>query len=365
VQLERLWLTDFRNYEHAELVPAPDGLTVVTGANGEGKTNLLEAVGYLATLRSFRGAPAEALVRAGSDSAVVRAEGRRERRNLLIEAEVRPAGRDRVRLNRQPLRRSRDLLGALQVTVFAPDDLDIVKGGPAGRRRYLDDLLVSLHPRHDAAQAEVERVLRQRNALLKSVAGRGRPGPEVTRTLDVWDAKLADAGEALAAARRGLAAALEPRVAASYRRLAEAAGLGGRSSIRLAYQASWEGPLAAALARARDDDLRRALTTVGPHRDELGLWVRDLPARTHASQGEARSLALGLRLGGHQLVGERIASSPILLLDDVFSELDAHRSAALLDGLPDGQALLTTAGALPAGARPAAVVRVDDGKLLA
>jgi DNA replication and repair protein RecF len=352
VHLDRLWLTDFRSYHHAELVPAPDGLTVVVGANGEGKTNLLEAVGYLASLRSFRGAPGPALIRAGAESAVVRAEGRREARNLLIEAELRPSGRDRVQVNRQALRRTRDLLGALQVTVFSPDDLELVKGGPAERRRYLDDLLVALHPRHDATQTEVDRVVRQRNALLKSTLGRGRPGPEVGRTLDVWDAKLAEAGEALVAARRGLTEALGPLALESYASLADASSSRGRTGVTVVYQASWEGSLADALAAARHDDLRRGISTVGPHRDELGLAVGDLPARTHASQGEQRSLALALRLAGHRLVTGRIGSAPILLLDDVFSEL------------PVGQAILTTAGNLPAGARPEVTVRVEAGKLL-
>jgi DNA replication and repair protein RecF len=364
VHLDRLWLTDFRSYHHAELVPAPDGLTVVVGANGEGKTNLLEAIGYLASLRSFRGAPGEALIRVGADSAVVRAEGRRQQRNLLIEAELRPSGRDRVQVNRQPLRRTRDLLGALQATVFSPDDLEVVKGGPAERRRYLDDLLVALHPRHDATQTELDRVLRQRNALLRSTLGRGRPGPEVDSTLDVWDAKLAQAGETLVAARHGLAEALQPLVMESYARLAEAAALRGRARVSLSYQPSWAGSLADALAAARPDDLRRGTSTVGPHRDELALTVGDLPARTHASQGEQRSLALALRLGGHRLVTGRIGSAPILLLDDVFSELDADRSAALLEGLPAGQAILTTVGHLPAGARPEVTARVEDGKLL-
>ena len=204
MHLEHLWLTDFRNYAGAELHPAPDGLTVVVGANGQGKTNLLEAVGYLATLRSFRGAPGEALVRVGRAQAVVRAQVGRSGREVLIEAELHPSGRDRVQVNRQPLRRTRDLLGAFQVTVFAPDDLSVVKGGPDGRRSYLDDLLVALHPRHDATRGEVERVLRQRNALLRSAAAQGgRPPADVLVTLDVWDAKLSAAGESLVAARAG------------------------------------------------------------------------------------------------------------------------------------------------------------------
>ena len=184
MHLDHLWLTDFRSYREAEFTPAPDGITVVSGANAEGKTNLLEAIGYLATLRSFRGSPAEAMVRAGAatGAAVVRADGFREGRRLLVEAELHATGRDRVQLNGQPLRRSRDLLGAFCVTVFAPDDLDLVKGGPQGRRQYLDDLLVALHPRHDATISEVERVLKQRNALLKSAgASAGAGGSSSTR----------------------------------------------------------------------------------------------------------------------------------------------------------------------------------------
>ncbi|HLI01541.1 MAG TPA: DNA replication/repair protein RecF [Acidimicrobiales bacterium] len=364
MHLEHLWLTDFRTYHQAELVPAASGLTVITGANGQGKTNLLEAIGYLATLRSFRGAPGEALIRVGAPNAVVRASGSREGRGLLIEAELKPTGRDRVQVNRQTLRRTRDLLGALQVTVFAPDDLELVKGGPAGRRRYLDDLLVALHPRHDATQTEVERVLKQRNALLKSAAGRGRPGPDVLSTLDVWDAKLTAAGEALVTARRGLAEALSPLAGAAYATLATGSTGPGRVTVGVRYQPSWSGSLASALAAARDEDLRRGLSTVGPHRDELLLGIGGLPARTHASQGEQRTLALALRLGGHRLVTGRIGSPPILLLDDVFSELDPDRSAALLDSLPEGQALLTTAGALPAGVEAEVTVRVEDGKVL-
>jgi DNA replication and repair protein RecF len=368
VHLEHLWLTDFRSYREAEFVPAPAGITVVQGANGEGKTNLLEAIGYLATLRSFRGSPAEAMVRDGGDRAIVRADGVREERRLLVEAELHASGRDRVQVNRQPLRRSRDLLGAFCVTVFAPDDLALVKAGPQGRRDYLDGLLLSLHPRHDATISEVDRVLKQRNALLKSAGGAmtgNRPRPEdVTNTLDVWDAKLSAAGQSLVGAREALTAALEPLCGAAYRRLAAGVAHRGRASIRLVYRRSWEGNLDTALANARQDDLRRGVTTVGPHRDELVLEVGGLAGRTHASQGEQRSLALALRLAGHQLVRERIGSAPILLLDDVFSELDASRAEALLACLPAGQAIVTTAGELPPLAEVAARARIEDGKLL-
>jgi DNA replication and repair protein RecF len=368
--LERLWLTDFRSYREAEFAPAPAGITVVQGANGEGKTNLLEAMGYLATLRSFRGSPAEAMVRHGSESgcAIVRAVGMRQERRLLVEAELRATGRDRVQVNRQALRRSRDLLGAFCVTVFAPDDLGLVKGAPQGRRDFLDGLLISLHPRHEDTITEVERVLKQRNALLKSVGGMASAGrslrADVMITLDVWDAKLASAGESLSAARAALTAALEPLCRAAYGRLAAGVAHRGRAEVGLSFCRNWGGELQTALGEARQDDLRRGVTTVGPHRDELSVEVGGLGGRTYASQGEQRCVALALRLAGHQLVTDRIGSAPILLLDDVFSELDPARSEALLACLPPGQAIVTTAGELPAGADIAARARLDDGKLL-
>lgn len=358
MRLDHLWLTDFRNYRTAELDPAPTGLTVITGGNGHGKTNLLEAVGYLATLRSFRGAHTDALIRAGADRTVVRAEGHRQERALLIEIELSTAGRDRAQVNRQPLRRTRDLLGALQVTVFAPDDLVVIKGGPQGRREYLDDLLVALHPRHDGLLRDLDRILRQRNTLLKQSGGRATA--EVIATLDVWDAKLAATGSAVAAARAELVASVEPGVSTAYDRVAERS-----AEVTLAYQCSWRGSLADALAAARADDLRRGVTTVGPHRDDLAANIGGLPSRSHASQGEQRSLALALRLAGHHQVTEVLESPPVLLLDDVFSELDPERSEALLASLPAGQVLLTTAGPLPSPARPEALIRIEDGKVLA
>ncbi|HVM03560.1 MAG TPA: DNA replication/repair protein RecF [Acidimicrobiales bacterium] len=357
MQLERLWLADFRNYAAADVVLAPDALSVVVGGNGQGKTNLIEAVAYLATLSSFRGAPPEALVRTGAASAVVRAEGRREGRDLLIEVEINPAGRSRTLVNHQPLRRAADLLGALRVTLFSPDDLELVKAGPSGRRRWLDDALTALHPRNAALRADAERVLRQRNALLKQC--RGRLDPSAAATLDVWDAKWAAAGEALAAARAGLVGAVEIPIAKAYDQVA-----GAPADVGVGYERSWDGPLAAALAAARDDDVRRGLTTTGPHRDELRLTIGGVPARTHASQGEQRSLALALRLAVHAAVAEAVGEPPVLLLDDVFSELDPDRSAALVAHLPDGQALLTTAGAVPDGIRPALTLRMSDGRIL-
>jgi DNA replication and repair protein RecF len=356
MRVNRLWLTDFRNYESAELTPDPTGLTVIVGSNGEGKTNLLEGIGYLATLASFRGAPGDALVRQGAARAIVRAEGERDGREVLIEAEINSSGRDRVQVNRQPLKRTRDLLGALRVSVFAPDDLVLVKGGPAERRRFLDDALVALHPKHDAMLRDVDRVLRQRNSLLRQSGG--RLTPEVGATLDVWDAKLASTGEALVRARESLVEQVEPEIAKAYDQVAHTA-----ADVSVAYHRSWGGDLADAIASSRADDLRRGVTLVGPHRDELVLAIGGLPARTHASQGEQRSLALALRLAAHRVVGEAVGEPPVLLLDDVFSELDPERSEALLLHLPPGQALLTTAGVVPPGARPGAIIRVSGGQL--
>ena len=340
---------------------------MVTGANGEGKTNLLEAIGYLATLRSFRGSPGEALIRVGAAQAVVRAEGEREGRHLLIEAELRPAGRDRVQVNRQPLRRTRDLLGAFQVTVFAPDDLALVKGGPQGRREYLDDLLVALHPRHDATRTEVDRVLRQRNALLESAQG-----------------------QAAARSRRGH----HPR------RVGRQAGRGGRDPGRAPGRVWWlhsEHPPALAYAQlaagAAEPGARPGETRLPPELDGIagrrpGRRPRRRPAsgRDHRRSaprragverrrparpyprlpGRAAVLGPGLAPGrprsGHRPLGDRARSccsttcSPSSM---------TNGPQALYAVLPPGQAILTTAGVLPPGAKPACQVRVEGGSITA
>lgn len=356
MHLSHLWLHDFRNYESADLI-LPPGLTVVRGANGEGKTSLLEGIGYLATLASFRGVPGEALVREGATQAVVRGEGERHGRQLLVEAEIALHGRGRVAVNKQRLRRSSDLLDALRVSVFAPDDLELVKGGPSARRRYLDDTLVALSPKHEATRRDLDRILRQRTALLRQSGG--RLTPDIATTLDVWDSKLVAAGEALADARAALVADLEPALAKAYADLSPT-----RGAVTASYDAPWRGAgLAAALAEARADELRRGVCLVGPHRDDLTLRINAMPARTHASQGEQRSLALALRLAAHRLVADALDDVPVLLLDDVFSELDPARTENLLHHLPPGQAVLTTAGPLPAGAEPEQVVTVTAGTL--
>ena len=402
MQVRTLWLTDFRSYTSAQLDLGP-GLTALVGANGEGKTNLLEALAWLATLTSFRGAPTDALVRRGAPFAVVRALAEREGRELLIEAQLQPNGRNRVLVNRQPLRRARELLGSLRVTVFTPDDLAIVKEGPGERRRFLDDALVTLHPRNDGLRSDLDKVLRQRNALLKQTGG--RLDESSAFTLEVWDEKLASVGAALARARLDLLGRLRPVLAATYDALArrpaladaryEAAWLpgdpyasadtgapsgaaerdgraaaggpgddpDGRRTVGIPDHGELAAALASALRSARDDDLRRGVTTVGPHRDDIVFGIGEAPARTQASQGEQRTLALALRLAVHHVVTEGAGSAPVLLLDDVFSELDPDRSAALLANLPPGQTLLTTASSLPDEAPPDVVLRLFDGRI--
>ena len=353
IHLRRLWLTDYRSYASAD-VELPAGTTAVVGRNGQGKTNLLEAIAHLAG-SSLRGATTEAMVRSGSERAVIRAEARRGTRDLLLEAELAVRGRGRMQLNRQAVRRRRDLLEALMVTVFSPDDLVLVKGGPGERRDWIDEAVVGIDAHADALRADVDKVLKQRNALLKGA--KGRLDASAALTLDVFDDRLARAGEALAQRRQETLAALTPQITTAYRDLA-----GRDLPVGSSYLAEWTAVgLAGSLAAAREHDLRRGVTTVGPHRDDVSLSLDGLPARTHASQGEQRSLALALRLAVHRAITAATGSSPVLLLDDVLSELDEGRSEALLAHLPPGQTLLTTAGPLPKHTEPELVLRVADG----
>lgn len=348
-------LADFRSYTRAEVEFAA-GLTAVVGPNGQGKTNLLEAVGFVAGLGSLRGAPEAALIRDGAEAAVVRclAEGA-DGREVRIEAELARSRPNRVRVNGQPVARRRDLVGVLTATVFSPEDLDLVKGEPARRRRWIDDALTAVRPSLGALRSEVDRILRQRNTLLRQAGG--RVTDDVAITLDVWDSKLDASGGELRACRQELLDALQPRIHSHYAQIAR-----DRGHADASYVSSWgDGSLAEALAAARQDDLRRATSTVGPHRDDVLLRIRGLPARSHASQGEQRSLALALRLSVDAEVRERRDVQPVLLLDDVFSELDRDRAAALLDALPRSQRILTTATGLPAGVRSDQLIRLTGG----
>jgi len=260
-----------------------------------------------------------------------------------------------VLVNRQKLARGRELLGVVRVSVFSPDDLALIKGGPQERRRFMDDTLVALAIKYDAMRLELDRVLKQRNTLLKQAAG--RLDESSTLTLDVWDQRYAALGDQFGHARAVLVSRLQPMVVEAYEQLA-----GSSTSIELRYEPAWrQRGLAAALEAVRSDDVRRGVSTAGPHRDDVELSINGMPARTHASQGEQRTLALAVRLAAHRLVAERAGSAPVLVLDDVLSELDAHRAAALLTHLPPGQVILTTASALPEAAHPDAVVRIDSG----
>ncbi len=356
--VERIELVDFRNYESASF-DLTSGVTAVLGRNGQGKTNLAEALAYLATLSSFRGAPPDALVRAVADTGIIRATVTDDdRREVLIEAELSRVGRNRVQVNRQKLAKARDLLGVMRVSVFAPDDLIIVKGGPAERRRFLDDTLVALKTSYDATRLELDRVVKQRNTLLKQAGG--TLTDEIATTLDVWDARFAEIGDQLGYARATLVARCQPMVSEAYEQLS-----GEPVAIELIYEPEWrrEG-LVAALSAARPLDIRRGLSTVGPHRDEVAIRLAGLPARTHASQGEQRTVALALRLAAHRLVAERTGSTPILVLDDVLSELDPDRATALLAHLPSGQIVITSASPLPDAARPERTIRIESGTVV-
>jgi DNA replication and repair protein RecF len=355
VHLRLLTVDDFRSWEHVEL-PLRPGVTTLIGANGQGKTNLVEAAAYLSSLSSHRAAADGPLVRAGTVRAVVRALVVRDDRELRCEIEITPGRANRARLNGSPLPRARELLGALRTVVFAPEDLAVVKGDPGERRRFLDELLVVRSPRYAAVRSDYDRVLRQRTALLKSLAGAGRRSadPSQLRTLDVWDSHLAAAGASLVAGRIELVAALRPAVGTAY-----AALTGGDSApAAIAYEAdppvapgdtvdrdTLAEALLARLAEMRPKELERGVTLAGPHRDELSVTLGELPARGYASHGESWSLALALRLAAFELL-RADGDDPVLILDDVFAELDGRRRAALAELVAPAEQVLITAAAV-------------------
>ncbi|SCE69953.1 DNA replication and repair protein RecF [Micromonospora viridifaciens] len=350
--VRRLELVDFRSYERVgvDLEPGPN---VLIGANGVGKTNLVEALGYVATLGSHRVATDAPLVRMCASSAVIRCAVVHEGRELLVELEIVPGKANRARLGRSPARRARDVLGALRLVLFAPEDLELVRGDPAERRRYLDDLLVTRQPRYAGVRADYERVVKQRNALLRTAylarKTGGTRGGDLS-TLAVWDTHLAHHGAELLAGRLELVAALAPHVAKAYDAVAAgrgAAGIAYRPSVELAEPTTDRAVLAetlrAALTEHRSAEIDRGTTLVGPHRDDLALTLGPLPAKGYASHGESWSYALALRLAGYDLL-RADGIEPVLVLDDVFAELDVgrrERLAELVGGA--GQLLVTCA----------------------
>lgn len=327
------------------------------GDNGAGKTSLLEALSYCSMLKSFRGVQRESLVRQDETSSFLTCELLQGRRRVEIEVKIEPGRRDQATLNRQRVAGAKDLVAVLRTTLFTPDDLELVKGSPAGRRELLDDAILATSPRLGAERAALERILKQRNALLRQL--NGRLPSDAIATLDVWDERLAVTGERVASAREQLVEALSPYAATAWETLSPRAG-----SFKLRYLRSWEGSLTEAIAEHRPEDLRRQLTTTGPQRDEIEISAGGLDARTRLSQGRQRCVAIALRLGIHRYISDVTGSVPVLLLDDAFSELDGETARALVSELPAGQSLLTTAGELPPGASPDLVVRIENGVIL-
>ena len=369
--IRHLSLVDFRSWQGVEL-PLTPGPIVFAGHNGAGKTNLVEAIGYLATLGSHRVASDAPLIRRDAPRAVIRAAVISAGRELTVEVELVAGKANRARVNRAPQRRARDILGIVRTVLFAPEDLALVRGDPAERRRFLDELLVMRAPRLAAVRSDYDRILRQRSTLLKSAAGARRSGAELA-TLDVWDEHLAVTGAQLLSARLALLDALAPHVAKSYEQIA--AGLGPaaieyRSSLGTELDpaerdaAALAAALRVAMDRLRRSELDRGVCLVGPHRDDVEIELAGAPAKGYASHGESWSLALALRLASFELLRDE-GTDPILILDDVFAELDTSRRATLaaIAGAAE-QTLITAAVAADVPAELTGVTMfVADGNI--
>jgi DNA replication and repair protein RecF len=349
MHVTHLSLADFRSYARVE-VPLEPGVTAFVGPNGQGKTNLVEAVGYLATLGSHRVSSDAPLVRMGAERAVIRAAVRQGERQQLIELELNPGKANRARINRSSQVRPRDVLGIVRTVLFAPEDLALVKGDPGERRRFLDELITARSPRMAGVRSDYDRVLKQRNTLLKSAALARRHGGRSMdlSTLDVWDQHLARVGAELLAQRFDLIATLQPLADKAYEQLAPGGG-----PLALDYKPSSpeiEGhgreefyeQLMAALEAARKQEIERGVTLVGPHRDDLILKLGQLPAKGYASHGESWSYALALRLASYDLLRAE-GNEPVLVLDDVFAELDTRRRERLAELVASGEQVLVTA----------------------
>ncbi|MER5654696.1 DNA replication/repair protein RecF [Streptomyces sp. NPDC060011] len=349
MHVTHLSLADFRSYARVE-VPLDPGVTAFVGPNGQGKTNLVEAVGYLASLGSHRVSSDAPLVRMGAERAIIRANVRQGERQQLIELELNPGKANRARINRSSQVRPRDVLGIVRTVLFAPEDLALVKGDPGERRRFLDELITARSPRMAGVRSDYDRVLKQRNTLLKSAALARRHGGRTMdlSTLDVWDQHLARVGAELLAQRLDLVAAVQPLADKAYEQLAPGGG-----PVSLEYKASSPGivghareelfaQLIAALEESRKSEIERGVTLVGPHRDDLVLKLGQLPAKGYASHGESWSYALALRLASYDLLRAE-GNEPVLVLDDVFAELDSRRRERLAELVAPGEQVLVTA----------------------
>jgi DNA replication and repair protein RecF len=375
VHVRHLTVADFRSYENAEL-PLEPGVTTLVGLNGQGKTNLAEALGYLASLSSHRVATDAPLVRFGASQAVVRGAVVRDGRETMLELEITPGRANRARLNRSPVPRPRDVLGTLRTVLFAPEDLALVKGDPGERRRFLDELLVARQPRWAAVRAEYDKVVKQRGALLKSAAPVLRKGSRraarpasddggeaaaqrdsALHTLDVWDGQLAQVGSHLLYARLRLLRDLGPYLGKAYDEVSA-----GQSDARVHYRSSLREETAARIAagevpevdelvaeihaslgEVRGQEVERGVCLVGPHRDDMVLTLGELPAKGYASHGESWSFALGLKLAAFQLLRHDLGDDPVLVLDDVFAELDTGRRDRLAAMIADCEQVIITA----------------------
>ncbi|MCW2522780.1 MAG: replication and repair protein recF [Frankiales bacterium] len=382
--VQHLSVADFRSWPRADVAFEP-GVSVLVGSNGQGKTNLLEAIGYLSTLGSHRVASDAPLIRAGAARAVVQAAVVEAGRQLIIEVEITAGRANKAKLNRSPVPRVRDVLGGLRTVLFAPEDLAVVRGDPSERRRFLDDLLVQRSPRLAGVRADYERVLKQRAALLKTAgAARRAGGSGDLRTLDVWDGHLAEHGAQLLAARMELVTALRPHAAAAYRGIAPLAAAERGPGFELRYVSSVDGALDSAeaadapvpelsvltaallseLARLRPAEVERGVTLVGPHRDDQELSLNGLPVRGYASHGEGWSAALSLRLASYELLRSD-GAEPVLILDDVFAELDAGRRAQLAEIAGNAEQVLISSAVVGDVPEPLAGARYDvaDGEV--
>ena len=350
-------LRNFRLFRELSFEPDTEAITVLLSPNGTGKTTVLEAVYALATAASFRTGSASDLIRAGEDASEVHGVlFQRERRvqvDLTLTRGVRNTTK-RMLVNGQRPRSRADLADALPLTIFTPEGVDIVRQGPENRRLFLTNLLTDVDLTTGDVIERFTRILSQRNALLRQLQG-DRPTSLQQGELDVWTSDFCNVSEELVTLRRRLLDDVAPLVANYYRELAE-----DDSIVGVSYEQSWNGDLESALRESFDDDRFRGHTTIGPQRDDIALTLDGRDTRRQASQGEQRSLALAMRLAGHELVQCRRGVDPLLLLDDVFSELDPHRSDRLLNLLPTGQTLVTTASPLPTGMSPAAVIDLTE-----
>ena len=381
--VSHLSLTDFRNYESAE-VELRAGPNLFVGSNGQGKTNLVESIGYLSTLASHRVPSDQALIRQGSDLAIVRARLQHADRQLLVEVQLNRSGANRAQVNRVAVK-PRELPRYITSVLFAPEDLALVRGEPAGRRRFLDQLLVQLVPRFAGVIADYERVLRQRNTLLKSARG-ARVGDDQLSTLGLWDERLVSLGSEIIGGRQDLVDRLRPHVADAYERIAgeehhaelalQLSVLGaqpdentevGPDATRAIDAADVTTRFREALARVRRAELDRGLTLVGPHRDDLLLVLNGMPARGYASHGESWSFALALKLASAAVLrADSVVGDPIVILDDVFAELDEGRRAKLASAIGDYEQVLITAAVFDDVPTPLAAhtVRILAGRIV-